>query len=156
MPSVLFVCLGNICRSPMAEGIFRKLLEERGLSSAYQVDSAGTAAYHVGKGADPRTLEVLSRHDSLCPMTARQVADDDFHRFDYILAMDTSNYDKLWEQCPAEERHRLHKALALTNKGDVPDPYWGGEDGFDHVYSLLKEAMESWLERMEAQRATTT
>ena len=149
MTSVLFVCLGNICRSPMAEGIFRKKLGNSGLVDHYLVDSAGTAAYHAGEGADPRTLDVLRRHDALCPMVARQVHDGDFDRFAYILAMDRSNLTALQRQAPASARARIHLALAPTSGSEVPDPYYGGPGGFDRVYAMLDEALDVWLARWE-------
>ncbi|MCB9662617.1 MAG: low molecular weight phosphotyrosine protein phosphatase [Alphaproteobacteria bacterium] len=151
MTSVLLVCLGNICRSPMAEGILRARLRARGLTEAYTVDSAGTAGWHVGRPADPRTLEVLARHDALCPLTARQVAAEDFERFRWILAMDQSNLTDLQLRCPPALRDRLHLALAPTGGGDVPDPYYGGADGFEHVYRLLDTALDAWLARWEGQ-----
>ena len=134
----------------MAEGLFRRILSDSGRSDAYEVDSSGTAAWHVGKAPDPRTLEVLARHDALCPMRARQVADTDFETFDLILAMDRANLDDLRRRCPAEHRHKLHLALEPTTGGDVPDPYYGGPGGFDDVYGMLDAALRAWLARLEA------
>ena len=147
---ILFVCLGNICRSPMAEGIMNKLVRDRGLSDKVEVDAAGTAAYHVGERADPRTRALLSHHDSEFTTRARQVADEDFTRFDLILAMDASNLRGLEQRCPPEHAHKLHKALEPLGGGDVGDPYYGGADGFEQNYQELSEALEIWLERLLA------
>lgn len=146
MTSVLFVCLGNICRSPMAEGILRKKLKERGLTEAFVVDSAGTAGYHAGGPADPRTLEVLRRQGALCDMTARQVRPDDFSTFDWILAMDRSNLVDLKAIARGGARATISLALEPTSHGDVPDPYYGGPGGFDRVYAMLDEAIDAWLD----------
>jgi protein-tyrosine phosphatase len=146
MPSVLFVCLGNICRSPMAEGIFRAKLAQRGLDAV--VDSAGTGAWHAGEPPDPRTLAVLDKQGAACEMTARQVVAGDFERFDLILAMDRSNLRTLQERCPPGLRAKLHLALEPTTGGEVGDPYYGGASGFDRVYAELDEALDAWLDRM--------
>ncbi|TVQ93392.1 MAG: low molecular weight phosphotyrosine protein phosphatase [Deltaproteobacteria bacterium] len=145
--SVLFVCLGNICRSPMAEGIFRHRLAGRSASPAFHVDSAGTGAWHVGEAPDPRTQEVLRRHGAPVPGPARQARPDDVEQFDVIMAMDRSNLRNLHRLYPSEAHGRVHLMLEPTTGGDVPDPYYGGPDGFDQVYGLLDEAIEAWLGR---------
>lgn len=147
MGSVLFVCLGNICRSPMAEGIARARLVAAGRHDV-AVESAGTAGYHEGEPADARTLDVLRRKGQLCELIARQVRDDDFERFDLILAMDRANLRDLRDRCPPAHQNKLRLMLEPTTGGDVPDPYYGGKDGFDQVYRLLDQAMDAWLDAL--------
>lgn len=155
---VLFVCLGNICRSPTAEGVFRQQLQAAGLSDGVDVDSCGIAAWHVGKAPDPRTREAaLRRGVDLGSLRARQLSADDFFRFDYLLAMDQANLAALHEQrpvgCPA------HVGLFLDfgdhAEREVPDPYYGGEQGFDEVLDLVDAASRGLVEeirqRLEAQ-----
>ena len=139
---ILFVCLGNICRSPMAEGVLLGLIEQRGLSGI-EVDSAGTAAYHAGEPPDPRTREVLERNGSPCRGRARQVRAEDFERFDVIFAMDRSNLRNLQRICP--ERH-AHKVRLVLGDADVEDPYYGGPEGFQRNYEQLVDALSAWLE----------
>ena len=148
--AVLFVCLGNICRSPMAEGVLQHLVERRGIGDRYRVESAGTAAYHVGEPPDPRTLDVLRRNGIALRSYARQVRDSDFDEFDWILAMDQSNFRTLMRRCPDHRVGRVHKTLELMGGGDVSDPYYGGPDGFDTNYAELVEALEAWLDRWES------
>ena len=139
MPSILFVCLGNICRSPMAEGLARKMAAERGLTLT--VDSAGTAAYHAGERPDPRTREVLAEAGASFDGRARQVSRDDFEQFHLILAMDRSNLENLKKLCPPSQVHKLHLALELVGGGEVPDSYYGGTDGFESNRTMLVEAL---------------
>ncbi|MEN0063052.1 MAG: low molecular weight protein-tyrosine-phosphatase [Myxococcota bacterium] len=144
---VLFVCLGNICRSPLAHALFVQKLSERGLLDTFEVDSAGTAAYHAGEPPDPRTVEVLRKHGVRALGTARQVVAADFDRFDHILAMDQSNLRALQDLAPKGAAARVHRMLEPTRGGDVPDPYYGGDQGFEHVYTLIDGALEEWLAR---------
>ncbi|GIZ13396.1 low molecular weight protein-tyrosine-phosphatase [Pseudomonas sp. NCCP-436] len=145
---VLFVCLGNICRSPTAEGVFRHKLRAAGLDSRVQVDSAGTADWHSGKPADARTRQAaLRRGYDLSALRARQVEVEDFHRFDLILAMDESNLRNLQAMRPDDASADLdlylrRYSLALD---EVPDPYYGGEDGFEQVLDLIEQASEALL-----------
>ena len=150
MTSVLFVCLGNICRSPMAEGLLQHLVRERGLADRYRIESAGTAAYHVGELPDRRTLAVLRAHGISLHSRSRQVRDSDFDEFDWILAMDQSNYRNLMRICPDHRVERVHKTLEPLGGGDVQDPYYGGPSGFDDNYAELEEALGAWLDRWEA------
>jgi protein-tyrosine-phosphatase len=147
MTRVLFVCLGNICRSPMAEGIFTKLVQDKGLHDRFLIDAAGTAAYHVGELADRRTRELLASHNAEFTSPARRVADEDFEEFDLILAMDRSNLSGLQSRCPAQHQHKLHLALEPIGGADVKDPYYGGPDGFEQNYRELSEALAIWLSR---------
>lgn len=145
---LLFVCLGNICRSPTAEAVMRSLSEQ--YNGTIELDSAGTAAYHIGKSPDPRTCKAAKlRNISMEGMSARQVTTNDFYEFDYIFAMDRSNYQDLMAMRPADSK--AHLGLFLKEYGtmgvtDVPDPYYGGEQGFETVLDLLHDACEHFLE----------
>ncbi len=152
---LLFVCMGNICRSPTAEGVFRHLLRQQGLEDHYSVDSAGTHAYHVGEAPDSRARQAAGRRGiSLEGQRARRVSAEDFVRQDLILAMDQSNLDDLQRICPPEHRHKLKKMLDYGSVGgDVPDPYYGGGDGFEHVLDLLEDACKDLLKKLEGDRA---
>ena len=145
---VLLVCLGNICRSPMAEGVMKMQVEQMGLSHRFFIDSAGTAGYHAGEMADRRTLAVLDREGAPRPGLSRRVEDADFTRFDWILAMDQANLRDLQNRAPVDGRARLALALEPTGGGEVPDPYYGGHDGFETVFQLLDASMRVWIERM--------
>lgn len=150
---VLFVCLGNICRSPTAEGVFRQYLAASTLANKVGVDSAGTADWHTGKGPDPRTCSAaLKRGYDLSKLQARQVTEDDFHTFDLILAMDNSNLAHLEEMRPANSRAEVDLFLqryALA-RSEVPDPYYGGEQGFEDVLDLLENASTALLAELQA------
>jgi protein-tyrosine phosphatase len=149
MVAVLFVCMGNICRSPSAEGAFLRLLEENGLLAHIEVDSAGTHGYHVGGQADSRSMaHAQKRGIDITPHRARQVASEDFERYDYILAMDNDNYERLQAQCPDEHLEKVQLFLEYAphmKLTEVPDPYYGGEKGFEHVLDLVEAASEGLL-----------
>lgn len=154
MYALCFVCLGNICRSPTAEGIFLHQLEARSLTNRLTVDSAGTAGWHEGRRADPRSREAAARRGIDLPSRARQFQRDDFARFDLILAMDRENLDALRALAPDAEaatRVRLFRAFdpAIGAEGaEVPDPYYGGSQGFEDVLDLCERAAEGlvdWL-----------
>ncbi len=140
---VLFVCLGNICRSPSAEGVLRQQLQQAGLADLVEVDSAGTGPWHVGKPADSRaSAAALQRGYDLSALRGRQVSKADFERFDLILAMDHSNFADLKALQPANSRAELDLYLRRyqLDEDEVPDPYYGGADGFEHVLDLLEQA----------------
>jgi protein-tyrosine-phosphatase len=148
MTRVLFVCLGNICRSPMAHGIFAHEVRRRGLQERFAVDSAGTAAYHAGEDPDPRTQAVLRRHGIALRHASRKVRDDDFERFDLILAMDRANHRDLLARCPAAHRPKVRMMLEPLGGGEVGDPYYGGPEGFDVNFRELTEASRAWLDEL--------
>ncbi len=151
---VLFVCLGNICRSPTAEGVFRALVERRGLESTISIDSAGTGDWHIGRGADERAVSAaLTRGYDLSPLRARQTLAEDFRQFDYILAMDESNLQHLKAMAPDDYAGHLGLFLDFSSQDfsngnshrEVPDPYYGGDQGFELVLDLIEDASEGLL-----------
>lgn len=146
---VLFVCLGNICRSPTADGVFRKLVADAGLQDLIEIDSAGTAAWHVGKSPDPRTQHAAaSRGYDLSGLRARQAVPEDFYEYDHILAMDLSNLENLQQIRPADASARLGLFLDYAPDlgiKEVPDPYYGGESGFEQVLDLVEAAGKNLL-----------
>ena len=151
--SVLFVCLGNICRSPLAEGVMRHRAAERGLEDVLRVDSAGTGAWHVGETPDERSVEVARRNGIRLDGRARQVEASDLHDFDWVVAMDRSNLEKL-ETMLDEARGSATLALLRDfdpepGDGEVPDPYYGGPGGFDRVYEMVDRSVEAFLDRLE-------
>lgn len=150
MTAVLFVCTGNICRSPTAEGILRHKLKERGLTDRYVVDSAGLIGYHIGESPDPRSQRTAKKYGiDLSRQRARRVVEEDFYTFDYILAMDQGHLEGLRGMAPKESRAtlelmlRFHPGLAFL---DVPDPYYGAGDGFELVFEMLDKALDGFLE----------
>ncbi|MDX1804556.1 MAG: low molecular weight protein-tyrosine-phosphatase [Alcanivorax sp.] len=152
--SVLFVCLGNICRSPTAEVVFRERLRQAGLEAQIQLDSAGTGDWHIGRAPDPRTREAAARRGyDMSLLRARQVGPEDFHRFDVILAMDNANLADLQAMQPAASRARLGRFLdhARSDRREVPDPYYGGEDGFDQVLDLIEDGADGLLDALREQ-----
>lgn len=152
MKKVLFVCLGNICRSPTAEGVFRDLIQKQGVDSWIHVDSAGTSNWHPGKAPDPRTVRAAhQRGYDLSMLRARQVNAHDFEQFDYILAMDQANLEELKQQCPSHFSGHLGLFLdfaSASNLPEVPDPYYGGSDGFDLVLDLIEDASQGLLNHL--------
>ena len=149
--SVLFVCMGNICRSPTAEGVFRHFVEQEGLSDRIEIDSAGTHAYHVNEPADRRASAAAARRGySLEGIRARRVEAADFVRFNYIIAMDRDNLAMLQQQLPEEHETRLHLFLEFSGgqESEVPDPYYGGAAGFERVLDLVEAASRGLLETL--------
>lgn len=154
---VLFVCLGNICRSPTAHGVFAALVERAGLAASIEVDSCGTGGWHVGEPPDGRaTVEAGARGYDLRHLRARQLQADDFHRFDYILAMDASNLADLRAARPTGCSGHLGLFLEFApgrRETEVPDPYYGGDEGFAHVLDLVEEASQGLLREIRLARA---
>ncbi len=149
--SVLFVCMGNICRSPTAEGVFRHFVAEAKLTHSITIDSAGTHAYHVGEPPDSRAVATArQRGISLDGLRARRVADADFERFDYIIAMDRDNHANLTRQAPEAYRSkvRLFLEFSSSDQSEVPDPYYGGTAGFERVLDLVEDASRGLLEAL--------
>jgi protein-tyrosine phosphatase len=152
--SVLFVCMGNICRSPTAQGVFRALLQREGLSDRILTDSAGTIAYHVGEKPDRRAMQTaMKRGVDLSDLRARRTRAEDFEAFDYVVAMDRANYNDLREICPPGYEDRLYLFLDFAPhlpEDEVPDPYYGGVAGFDRVFDLVEDASRGLLKHILA------
>ncbi|MCL6414785.1 low molecular weight phosphotyrosine protein phosphatase [Aestuariirhabdus sp. Z084] len=151
MAKILFVCLGNICRSPTAHGVFLSMVERAGLTDRIEVESAGTAAYHVGSPPDQRsTAAAANRGYDLSAIRAQQVSDTDFEYYDYLLAMDEENLTGLEQRCPSQYRHKLKLFLDYGGTADheVPDPYYGGSRGFETVLDLVEDAAEGLLKQV--------
>lgn len=148
MVKVLFVCLGNICRSPTAEGVFRQLLARERLESSILADSAGTAAYHVGSPPDRRAREAAARRDvDLSSIRGRRAGPADIEEFDYILAMDRENHANL-TAIAGERGHKIRLFMDYSSRFDeseVPDPYYGGANGFERVLDMIEDASEGLL-----------
>ena len=146
MIRVLFVCMGNICRSPTAQGVFERVVRENGLENQLEVDSAGTHGYHVGRPPDSRAqAAALARGIDLGGQRARQFTVADFSHFDYVLAMDRSNLRILQAECPEQLQGRLELFLSYAPEApipEVPDPYYGGDRGFEQVLDLVEQASQ--------------
>ena len=148
---VLFVCSGNICRSPLAEAIFKSLAQESGLSSRFVIDSAGTHGFHEGEPADPRTRRVGRKHGLNVDSIAREVVDEDFDRFDHIIAMDRGHCRELLARAGsgrAATIRLMREFDPLARDQDVSDPYYGGEEGFETMYSVLVPACRGLLDSL--------
>jgi protein-tyrosine phosphatase len=149
---VLFVCMGNICRSPTAEGVTRAIAMKKGVVDQFEFDSAGTHGYHVGNPPDARARQAAAmRGFDLEPLRARQVNELDFERFDYILAMDRDNLALLQQACPEELHDKLRLFLEFasrTRADEVPDPYYGGPEGFERVLDMIEDAANGLLDTL--------
>jgi protein-tyrosine phosphatase len=156
MTRVLFVCLGNICRSPTAEGVFTRLIKDEGLEEFFHIDSAGTHAYHVGQPPDERAQAAARKRGiELGRLKGRQVAPEDVQEFDYVLAMDFENLDNLIKICPKGYEYKV--SLFLSHAPDleveeVPDPYYGGKSGFDYVLDITEEAAKGLLKKIRKEK----
>lgn len=154
MYRVLFVCTGNICRSPTAEGVFRSLVEARGLADRIETDSAGTGAWHVGKPPDVRSQETARRRGvEIGAQRARTVRPDDFALFDLVVAMDRGHYRHLARACPAQHADRVRLFMDFAPDAamrDVPDPYYGEGDGFERVFDMIESGALGILAEIEA------
>jgi len=150
--SVLFVCLGNICRSPAAEAIFLRLLEKKGLNDGFIVDSAGTGSWHIGKKADSRMRIAAERRDINILSRARQITIKDFEEFNYIIAMDDSNFRNIQDlknKTPSTDLALIKKIQdfrSVFKEQEVPDPYFGGNEGFDYVLDIFEDSVSGFLE----------
>lgn len=155
--SVLFCCMGNICRSPTAEAVFRAKVEEAGLAQHIMIDSVGTHDYHIGNPPDRRAQHAAKQRGyDMSKLRGRQVEVADFSRFDYVLAMDNENMANLYRLCPKEQRDRLGLFLQYAQQHqatEVPDPYYGGEDGFDQVLNMVEDAAAGLLLHIQRQHS---
>jgi protein-tyrosine phosphatase len=154
---VLFVCMGNICRSPMAEGVFRHMIRQSGLGDVVRVESAGTHAFHVGEGPDKRAQATAAKRGyDIADLRARRVEDIDFERFDLILAMDWDNLSLLQQMSPKKAHHKLQLLMRFATEHEsatIPDPYYGAQQGFDQALDFIEDACAGLLE-VARRRAT--
>ncbi len=152
---ILFVCLGNICRSPTAEGVFRALAERREMAAGLVIDSAGTGGWHVGEPADRRMQAACRQRGYTLTSRARQVADADFERFDLIFAMDRDNERDLLARCPDAHRAKIRLFRELDpepGSPDLPDPYYGGPEGFEEVVNIVERCSKRLLDELASHR----
>ena len=150
---VLFVCMGNICRSPTAEGVFAALVKSENIENRFTIDSAGTHAYHTGDTPDLRAQKAAKdRGVNLAKLKARKVVVGDYDDFDYLLVMDDDNHKIVMEFCPEEHRHKIKHFLEYAPHLDtleVPDPYYGGKYGFERVLDMVEEASAGFLNSLK-------
>jgi protein-tyrosine phosphatase len=154
--SILFVCLGNICRSPMAEGVFLSILERKGQSSDFIIDSAGTLGAHIGELADRRMRFFAEKRGYTLTHRSRKFTRADFGKFDWIIVMDDRNFDDIKSMAmTSEEVSKIHRMVDFCQKSDatyVPDPYYGGDQGFENVIDLLEDACEGLFSEVRGKK----
>lgn len=149
---ICFVCLGNICRSPTAEGIFQHLINERDLENHFEVDSAGTSAYHVGESANSKSQRTAQKHGITLHSKARQFDPSDLDYYDLILAMDNENLQNVRQMANGSREHKIGLMRDFDSNpgdGEVPDPYYGGPEGFENVFQIVKRSCENLLDELE-------
>ena len=150
MKRVLFICLGNICRSPAGEAVFKQFIENKGISSEYEVDSAGTSAFHEGNQADERMRDHARKRGIEITSISRGLRDSDFEEFDFLITMDKSNYRNTQVHANRSGNEALvKKIIPFCEHEEVPDPYYGGADGFEYVLDMLEREMPNLLDRMK-------
>ena len=149
MIKVLFVCMGNICRSPAAEGVFKQMVADADLDDLFEIDSAGTHSYHIGHPADERMRRVAKARGYTLESIARKLVAEDFTRFDLIITMDDENYESAMAMHPGHGAQvvRMVDYCEVSDVDEVPDPYYGGEDGFHAVIDILEDACYNMLKR---------
>lgn len=150
---ICFVCLGNICRSPTAEGIFQYLINDRDLADFFEVDSAGTSAYHVGESANSKSQRTAQKHGITLHSKARQFKASDLDYFDLILAMDNENLQNVRRMANGNYEDKIGRMRDFDPKpgnGEVPDPYYGGPEGFENVFQIVKRSCENLLDELES------
>lgn len=151
---ICFVCLGNICRSPTAEGIFQHLVKERGLEDYFEVDSAGTSAYHIGESANSKSQRTANKHGITLYSKARQFQASDLDHYDLILAMDNANLRNVKQMANGNHEDKIGRMRDFDpapGDGEVPDPYYGGPEGFENVFRIVKRSCEQLLDELESQ-----
>lgn len=149
---ICFVCLGNICRSPTAEGVFQHLVKERGLEDYFEIDSAGTSAYHIGESADKRSQRTANSHGIKLDSRARRFKASDLDYFDLILAMDNQNLRNVQQMANKSQMNKIGQMRDFdpnAGNGEVPDPYQGGREGFENVFQIVKRSCEQLLDELE-------
>ena len=154
---ILFVCMGNICRSPTAEAVFRALVKKQGADQHFVIDSAGTHAYHVGSAPDARSVAAARKRGlHMEHLRARQVSSEDFDRFDYLVVMDQANHHELHRRFPDHDHGKIRQMMQFdesSSHAEVPDPYYGTGDGFELVLDLLEQASSGLFDHLTKQRS---